>query len=88
MDRILKTERCLGYMDLKTGAIVWGHINVVYNFQIIYSCLLDRSSFSGGPITEHPDFIALASRMYRSCILLFYHSFKCLHKIESHMRRK
>lgn len=30
MDRFLRTKRFLGYMDLRTTGILWGHINIIF----------------------------------------------------------
>lgn len=32
LERFLKTDRCLWYMDIRTGSIVVGHFDVVFGF--------------------------------------------------------
>lgn len=62
-----KTSCCLGYMDLRTGAIVWGHVNLVFNLIAVLSCLMLVTAVNPKyyPLfLTRPDLALLLNRMY------------------------
>lgn len=63
----IRTNRCFGYMDLKTGAIVWGHLIIIYNFNKLLDYLIFWHTSKWQPFAEmgEMEMRFLVSRMYR-----------------------
>lgn len=72
---LLKTNRCLGYMDLKTGCIVWGHICIIFAFIRFLQCIAFWiiTEFSPIPFSRFGDIEVhfVFSRMYRVLVYFF-----------------
>lgn len=77
MVHLLKVKRCLGYMDLRTGAIVWGHISLIFYFFAVlaYSFLLgeveSRYIYYNGDVAMQSRVAFLLNGIHKPNILPF-----------------
>lgn len=86
MDRIFKANRCLGYMDLRTGAIVWGHYRLLFIFHAIVQYgiqLMKDSPVYFGRLTIRPDIVLGINGMCKNLSNYSFSSSKFEYRIKT-----